>query len=372
MENFKPNPDTTIHESMLTTFRSAIVGGSLKPGARLPIRTELEKQFGVSRMTVQKALDRLTQDGFVRSRGHLGTFVTEYPPCFHRYGIVFNTSPGDHTWGGYRDALLGVAEEFNHPPEREVTCYFGVDREGSGEYASLLDDIESKRLAGLLFTTGPWNLTKSPVVSQKHIPAMMVASRQLDSGPLEHLSVLHIDRTSLMEMAVATLAGKGCKRPAVLIGEGYDLALPRLLGALKKQDLPYVPAHLQGVSTNYCALAEHVTQLWMQLSPDLRPDGLFVADDNLADWACSGLRHAGVQPNSDLPVMVACNFPDRAVADLAVDRIGFDLRSLVRQFIESSDARRSGKPNPTEISLSAVLEADISSAPFDRKLSAVE
>jgi|GEM_PF-933395 len=371
MKNFKPDPNTTIHESMLTTFKSAIVKGSLKPGERLPIRTELETQFGVSRMTVQKVLDRLTRDGFIRSRGHLGTFITEHPPCFHRYGIVFQNSPEESSWGGYHAAMLRVAEEFNHAPARELACYFGVDREGNGEYEALLDDIASERLAGLLFTSGPWHLTRSPVVTQQHIPAMAVMS-PIISPSLEHISTLKIDRTSLMEGAIATLARKGCRRPAVLIGEGYDNALKRLQTALKKQGLPYDPARLQGVSLNYCELAEHVTQLWMQLPPDLRPDGLFVADDNLAEWACTGLRKAGVDVNTHLPVMVASNFPDLAVAGLAVERIGFDFRSLITQFINSTDARRSDEAFNANISLPAVLEQDISPVPIDGELMAVE
>ncbi|MFG0248684.1 MAG: winged helix-turn-helix domain-containing protein, partial [Phycisphaeraceae bacterium JB051] len=56
------------HDGITDKLRSAIARGKLKPGDRLPVRTELESQLKASRMTVQKALDELIRDGFVISK----------------------------------------------------------------------------------------------------------------------------------------------------------------------------------------------------------------------------------------------------------------------------------------------------------------
>jgi DNA-binding GntR family transcriptional regulator len=47
------------------------------PGGRIPSETELVLHYGVSRMTVRRAIEALVADGYLRSRRGSGTFVTE-------------------------------------------------------------------------------------------------------------------------------------------------------------------------------------------------------------------------------------------------------------------------------------------------------
>lgn len=65
---------------------SQITSGALAPADQLPSETDLARQYGVSRMTVRQALDRLGSDQFVRRRQGLGTFVTEEPRRARRLG----------------------------------------------------------------------------------------------------------------------------------------------------------------------------------------------------------------------------------------------------------------------------------------------
>jgi len=58
-------------------FRSWIISGKFGAGGRFPSESELQKQFGVSRMTVRRALSELASEGFlVRERGR-GSFVVQ-------------------------------------------------------------------------------------------------------------------------------------------------------------------------------------------------------------------------------------------------------------------------------------------------------
>ena len=79
-------------------LRREIVEGKLPPGGRVPTRVELEKRFSSSRATIQAALDRLTQDGFVHALGRNGTVVREELPFLKRIAVVFPYQPGMPDW----------------------------------------------------------------------------------------------------------------------------------------------------------------------------------------------------------------------------------------------------------------------------------
>ena len=59
-------------------LRSAIVGGRLQPGLRLPATRELAEALGVSRNTVVAAYDLLLSEGYVFARGRGGTIVSDF------------------------------------------------------------------------------------------------------------------------------------------------------------------------------------------------------------------------------------------------------------------------------------------------------
>jgi len=56
-------------------LREQIESGRCRPGERLPPEGELQRLYGVSRITVRAALHRLEEDGIVSTRRGRGTFV---------------------------------------------------------------------------------------------------------------------------------------------------------------------------------------------------------------------------------------------------------------------------------------------------------
>jgi GntR family transcriptional regulator len=65
------------YQQVYLTLRDWIYAGSFPAGSQLPTETELCGTFGVSRVTVRKAIDLLAGDGLVSRQQGRGTFVTE-------------------------------------------------------------------------------------------------------------------------------------------------------------------------------------------------------------------------------------------------------------------------------------------------------
>jgi DNA-binding FadR family transcriptional regulator len=77
-ELFSPITVARASSSIADQIRSAIVGGRLRQGERLPPERELAEQFGVSRVTVRDALRALEAMGLIEVRvgARGGAFVT--------------------------------------------------------------------------------------------------------------------------------------------------------------------------------------------------------------------------------------------------------------------------------------------------------
>lgn len=61
-------------------YKNLITSGVLSPGSKIPTESEIGKAFNVSRITVIKALNMLTNDGFVYRLPGSGTYVKDPEP----------------------------------------------------------------------------------------------------------------------------------------------------------------------------------------------------------------------------------------------------------------------------------------------------
>ncbi|GAB2517477.1 GntR family transcriptional regulator [Nocardiopsis aegyptia] len=75
----RPVPRRSTAELIADQLREAIMYGSLSPGDQLG-EAELAGQLGVSRGPLREAMQRLVQEGLLRSERHRGLFVRELTP----------------------------------------------------------------------------------------------------------------------------------------------------------------------------------------------------------------------------------------------------------------------------------------------------
>ena len=70
-----------LHRQIYFAIRQAILGGALRPGARLPATRALARQLAVSRNTVMAAFEQLHAEGYVDGRVGAGSFVSHRLPA---------------------------------------------------------------------------------------------------------------------------------------------------------------------------------------------------------------------------------------------------------------------------------------------------
>ncbi|NLF93661.1 MAG: GntR family transcriptional regulator [Oligosphaeraceae bacterium] len=63
------------YQSIKQSVLNEILGGRLRPGDKLPVRTELLKRYGTTRVTLDKALNELIAERFLTASRRTGTFV---------------------------------------------------------------------------------------------------------------------------------------------------------------------------------------------------------------------------------------------------------------------------------------------------------
>ena len=68
-------PKQSLHQTILDDIRGKILSGEWGPGTQLPFEQDLARDYGCSRMTVNKVMTQLAASGLVERRRKAGTFV---------------------------------------------------------------------------------------------------------------------------------------------------------------------------------------------------------------------------------------------------------------------------------------------------------
>jgi DNA-binding GntR family transcriptional regulator len=118
---------TPKYERAYRSVLDQIKGGRYPVGARIPTEGELSARFGVSRVTVRRALDMLVQDGYLESRQGSG------------YRVVTLSPASDTCLTSFTDAMLRAG----HEPTTEL---LGIEvlPPGHPELASLPPDLRMR------------------------------------------------------------------------------------------------------------------------------------------------------------------------------------------------------------------------------------
>jgi DNA-binding LacI/PurR family transcriptional regulator len=349
---------------ILADLRREIAGGVFQPGNQLPTRAELEQRFQVSSTTLQRALDRLGQDGFVEAQGARGTFVSNHPPHLCNYGLVIphrpSNAPGKfrHFWTVLANEAVRV--ETSNPSIRFPIFYVNNATDDVEAYQQLLRHITAHRLAGLIFITPPDLLQGTPIMDFPGLARVSVRMAMASELPADMpISVVWLDRASFVDKALDSLAARGRKRVAVIssalwFGKNEAYLTSALVARFGSAPMCW----RIGLDLDSPQYANNAVQLLMRGSPSERPDALVIADDNFVEYATAGLVASGVTSTEAIDVVAHCNFPWPTPSVVPAMRLGYDARHVLQACIDQIDSQRRGEAVPAETIIPAVFEGE--------------
>jgi DNA-binding LacI/PurR family transcriptional regulator/DNA-binding transcriptional regulator YhcF (GntR family) len=351
-------------ETIMAELRERIIRGALRPGARLPTRIELAEQFDTTVVTVQRALTKLSDDGFVRaSRAH-GTFVSDDPPHLSHYALVFETRPTSFfLWGHFWQGLVHEAMSINHGGVRTITCYYDVNGHNErGDTQKLLRDVSRGRLAGIIFSGGPNPVITHPLIEKSEIPRIVF------STPIEGVTVstLWPDLRSFNARALEYLARRGRRAPVVLMKSSRNSHNPdcaALKVAMEKYGMRHKPKWFQFIDVYDREAPQRVVQAVMDRDQTDPPDSLIITDDTMLETATAGVAMVGRSVPNEIEIVGHSNFPWISPTSVPVTRLGFDLRAMMRLCIESLDRQRQGQGDVSHLAVAPTFEHEIQNAP---------
>jgi GntR family transcriptional regulator len=135
--------NTPLYRTVYDSLRERILAGAYPPGEALPSEPRLVNDYGVSLITVRRALQELVLDGLIERRQGIGSFVREAPR-----GVIVGLSSFDADVAEgrlrlARDLLVdrempaepGVAARLRIPAGETVRYLSRLDRQGPAPFS---------------------------------------------------------------------------------------------------------------------------------------------------------------------------------------------------------------------------------------------
>ena len=325
-------------------IRREIVSGAWRPRHRLPTRMQLQREHRASPDTVQRALDRLTQDGFVRNEAGQGSFVANHPPHLHRFGVVFPHRPTPQVpWSRFHEALSHEITRLQHTGERQVVVHYDVigHVDTDGDLQRLINSVNSHCLTGLLFVSPPVRLQETPVVTDPFVLRMGVME---SITQIPGVRPLYLDWNLFIDKSLSHLAARGRRRVAILHSGIPATAQAHFRSVVKSFGMETGEhwIHHLGLGS-----AGSVSRLILRGSD--RPDALIVADDHLVQNVTEAALASGVRAGDDLDIVAHCNWPLPPRVGVPVTLLGFDARRILNTAFDQIDTLRRGEPVTTQL-----------------------
>lgn len=362
-----PSDPRPLHQRLKDTLRGRILDGTYAIGERIPSCSELEEEYGVSLITIRRAVTDLIKEGLLRGVQGKGTYVIRRStlPALPIKGLLAFIH-------GYE---LGNAffQDIFHAAERELrqsgyTLIFVSSRENAEEESRILLELRARGVKGALLVPygGDRHADDSRTLhdlSQNKFPLVLVDL----PAPGLALDLVSSDNVALARRGTEYLLGLGHRRIGLVLGPDLQSTRDRLEGyrqALLAADIRFDPALLeQGALDMPCAVCGNMAAERM-LKLRQPPTALFCTMDGLAVGVYEYCNEREIRIPDNLSVLGMDNLPLCGYLRPGLTSLAQDTAGMGRQAAQMLLQRLQGGTEPAqELHLPGTLLERASCAP---------
>lgn len=348
-------------EKILELLRDRIVCGEFPPGAKLPNRPELLKEYSVSVSAFQKCINQLIDWGFLESRGMYGMCVTVNPPHLSNFAVLLPLNHlGLHsTVDTFIAVLKKTLEKYmiDHPGVSFSFYYTGsYSLPHLEEWERFAGDVRLGLVAGAIsvFAAPPeefqGRLNGFPVV---------VLSRRRQDSPHPYPQV-EFDLVELFRMQLGKLEAAGCRQVgALLYANASAEKLIEIIKISEKSKCDTPRRNLLGMDSenNRNILSANMIELLFYSASGQFPDGLIVSNENFLPLVFEVFGRLGIVPGKDVKIVSHCNMPSLNHLYSSVDYVCFNVEETLNTVMQLMQQWKSGKL--AEKSLDIIIKPQI-------------
>ncbi|HCE42346.1 MAG TPA: hypothetical protein DET40_02215 [Lentisphaeria bacterium] len=295
------------------TLVRMIVDDKLKPGDAILSENKLSTLFGISRVTVRKAIAVLTEKGILRSENGRGTFVEKVPSVPASKG-THSKLIGFVCYGGIGDAFMAsVARGVESGTETDgYHICVGSVLGGAEREARVVRELLKRGVDGIIiaptesappspFLTEFAKSDVKMVVVDQHIPGLDAPS--VTSDDVEGAFIATEALIKAGHRRIAHIRGPGLVANIINRLDGYRMALERNGIAFQPELVP------QHAAWNDESARKAMLKL-IELPSKKRPTAVFAASDHMAADAWSVIEEHGLKVPEDFSLVGYGNVPN--------------------------------------------------------------
>jgi DNA-binding LacI/PurR family transcriptional regulator len=366
------------------------------PEAKLPTLRELSKSFAVSQTTVIDALDQLERQNVVYRKDRSGIYVS--PLLHHKNVRVFFNSDritgfGHSPFWGILCGLL-IREARRRSEQAKMTIEFetlpaeSFYRMMTG--GELLDMFEDGRAHGMI-SVGMGNSDRTLWPFGEEMPFVTYGG--------QGFWFVNANTLQAGVMAVDALVAEGCRRIALVhqltFHELDQLDESEYIADTREKYIQSGAAPDDGLLADHALVRRAVLELGREFgAPELpfqdqgylaarvffgahgaKPDGLFLADDMIAQGVLTAFGEMGISAGRDVQMASVTNSGSRVLYghERALIRVEYDLPNMASVIFDVLDTLMAGGvPSAATTLLSPTLIQPSGPARHDRMLAALE
>lgn len=333
-------------KEILAVMRERLISGVYPRGSRLPVRGVLHSEFKTSPAAMQEVINTLGLDGQIVSRGKLGTFVVDHPPCLDRFAWLYPESAWPYRRRVLHSLMRSIALQTNEEgSDHSFVWHYGMARNLNWNPAhqtdrlieGVINDISNRRIAGLIFPVGafgPW--VKDFLRAWPGMPHVRFEySLEREHSPNRNNPAISISIRAFAHHALDHLVKRGIKT----VGLWYCGRIGKHVMNMWDEEIA-----ARGLTSNplWCISlgedsssmqAECILQL-MRACPLGLPEAFIILDDINGASVTTAIYNLRIKVPSELLVVMHSHFSGASNPFVPVVEIGYKPTDIVNACVE--------------------------------------